>query len=31
MDRVGQVIGSASGEAMLEVERALTVFLDIAK
>ena len=30
-ERVGQVIGSASGEVMLEVERALTVFLGIAK
>jgi len=29
-DRVGQVIGSASGEIMLEIERGLIVFLGIA-
>jgi mRNA interferase MazF len=30
-DRVGQIIGGASGEVMIEVERALLVFLGIAK
>ncbi|MBB4199616.1 growth inhibitor PemK [Rhodoblastus sphagnicola] len=30
-DRVGQIIGSAGDGIMLDVERALTVFLGIAK